>query len=87
MSGCSPSKIDLKKIDPDFYVFSGHKLYGPSGIGVLLEKKYLDQFMPYQTGGEMIDFVSIKNQLYQKYQTSLKQEHLILLVPSLWVQL
>ena len=70
IDGCQAAphlKIDLKKIDPDFYVFSGHKLYGPSGIGVLFgKKKYLDQFMPYQTGGEMIDFVSIKESTFTK---------------------
>ncbi len=59
--------IDVKKLKADFYVFSGHKLYGPSGIGVLYgRKKILEKLNPYQTGGEMIDYVSIYKSTYAK---------------------
>ncbi len=60
-------KVDIKNIKPDFYVFSGHKLYGPSGIGVLYGKKdLLEKLDPYQTGGEMIDYVSIQEATFSK---------------------
>ncbi len=60
-------QIDIKKIRPDFYVFSGHKIYGPSGIGVLYGRKsFLDKLQPYQTGGEMIDYVSIQEATFSK---------------------
>jgi cysteine desulfurase/selenocysteine lyase len=52
--------IDVKSIDADFYVFSGHKLYGPTGIGVLYGKaERLAALPPYQGGGEMIGSVSL----------------------------
>ena len=52
-------KIDVQKLGCDFYVFSGHKLYGPTGIGVLYGKReLLNQMPPWQTGGEMIERVS-----------------------------
>ncbi len=58
-------KVDLKDLDCDFYVFSGHKVYGPSGIGALYGKRsILDDLEPYQTGGEMIDFVSMDEATY-----------------------
>ncbi|MDA9655043.1 SufS family cysteine desulfurase [Pelagibacteraceae bacterium] len=57
--------VNVKKINADFYVFSGHKLYGPSGIGVLYGRKdMLNNLDPYQTGGEMIDYVSIQESTY-----------------------
>jgi len=50
---------DVQALDADFYVFSGHKMYGPMGIGVLYGKeKWLEQMPPYQSGGEMIDQVT-----------------------------
>ncbi|GEB07641.1 cysteine desulfurase [Lactococcus lactis] len=50
--------IDLQKIDVDFFAFSGHKMMGPTGIGVLYGKEeLLNQFEPVEFGGEMIDFV------------------------------
>jgi len=53
--------IDVKSIDADFYVFSGHKLYGPTGIGVLYGKaERLAALPPYQGGGEMIGSVSLE---------------------------
>mgnify|MGYP000645700386 CR=1 FL=1 len=51
--------IDVQTLDCDFYVFSGHKMYGPTGIGVLYGKSHaLEILMPYQTGGEMVRHVS-----------------------------
>mgnify|MGYP001326471029 FL=1 len=68
IDGCQAAPhipIDLQELGCDFYVFSGHKLYGPSGIGVLYGKKnILEGLDPYQTGGEMIDFVSIEKSTY-----------------------
>ena len=52
-------KIDVQALDCDFFAFSGHKAYGPTGIGVLYGKEqWLDRLPPYQGGGEMIDRVS-----------------------------
>jgi cysteine desulfurase / selenocysteine lyase len=54
--------IDVQDLDADFYTFSGHKLYGPTGIGILYGKKeILDAMPPYQGGGEMIKEVSYEN--------------------------
>lgn len=51
--------VDVQDLDADFYVFSSHKMYGPSGVGVLYGKKFLlDMMPPYQGGGEMIGHVS-----------------------------
>lgn len=52
-------KIDVQELDCDFLVFSGHKIYGPTGVGVLYGKReWLDRMPPYQGGGEMIQTVS-----------------------------
>ena len=54
--------VDVRALDCDFYVFSGHKLYGPSGIGILFGKEtLLDAMPPYQGGGEMINRVTFEN--------------------------
>lgn len=54
--------IDVKTIDCDFYVFSSHKMYGPTGIGVLYGKKHLlEEMPPYQGGGEMIAKVTFEH--------------------------
>ena len=54
-------KIDVQDIDCDFFAFSGHKMYGPTGIGVLYAKeKYLEEMPPYQGGGDMIGTVSFE---------------------------
>ncbi|MFW6290236.1 MAG: aminotransferase class V-fold PLP-dependent enzyme, partial [Mariniphaga sp.] len=51
--------VDVQDLDADFYAFSGHKMYGPNGVGVLYgKKKWLEQMPPYQGGGEMISEVS-----------------------------
>ncbi len=53
--------VDVQTLDADFYVFSGHKVYGPTGIGVLYGKEaWLDKLPPYQGGGEMIQNVSFE---------------------------
>ncbi|HET9510746.1 MAG TPA: cysteine desulfurase, partial [Sphingomonas sp.] len=57
--------VDVRALDCDFYVFSGHKLYGPTGIGVLWGRaKLLDAMPPYQGGGSMIDRVSFERTTY-----------------------
>jgi cysteine desulfurase/selenocysteine lyase len=54
-------QVDVQDLDCDFYCFSGHKMYGPTGIGVLYGKeKWLNQFPPYQTGGGMIKEVTFE---------------------------
>jgi len=60
-------KVDVRALDCDFYVFSGHKLYGPSGIGVLYGKQALLEAMPpYQGGGDMIRKVTFEKSEYNK---------------------
>ena len=59
--------IDVQKLDCDFFAFSGHKMYGPTGIGVLYGKeKWLEQMPPYQGGGEMIDRVSWEETTFER---------------------
>jgi cysteine desulfurase/selenocysteine lyase len=59
--------VDVKKMDCDFYVFSGHKIYGPTGIGVLYGKeKYLDEMPPCQGGGDMVDKVTFEKTTYNE---------------------
>ena len=58
--------IDVRKLDCDFLAFSGHKMYGPTGIGVLYGKReLLDGMPPYQSGGAMVEEVSFEKSLYQ----------------------
>ena len=53
--------VDVQDLDCDFYAFSGHKMYGPTGIGVLWGRTaFLDDMLPYQGGGEMIQYVSFE---------------------------
>ena len=60
-------KIDVQAMDCDFLAFSGHKMYGPTGIGVLYGKQsWLEQLPPYQGGGEMIDHVSFDTVTYEQ---------------------
>lgn len=66
-------KVDVQDLDCDFLVFSGHKIYGPTGVGVLYGKRsWLDQMPPYQGGGEMIKTVSFDgttfNELPYKFE-------------------
>lgn len=58
-------RIDVRKLDCDFYVFSSHKMYGPTGVGILYGKRELLESMPpYQGGGEMIKHVSFEKTTY-----------------------
>ena len=66
-------KIDVQALDVDFYTFSGHKMFGPTGIGILYGKeKWLNAMPPYQGGGEMIETVSFEkttfNELPHKFE-------------------
>ena len=59
-------KVDVRSMDCDFFVFSGHKMYGPTGIGVLYGKEeWLDRLPPYQGGGEMIESVSFEKTVFE----------------------
>lgn len=60
-------KVDMQHLDCDFFVFSGHKVYGPTGIGVLYGKEaWLDKLPPYQGGGEMIEHVSFEKSTFER---------------------
>ena len=60
-------KVDVQALDADFYVFSGHKVYGPTGIGVLYGREsWLDRLPPYQGGGEMIKNVSFERTTFNE---------------------
>ena len=60
-------KIDVQELDCDFFTFSGHKMYGPTGVGVLYGKEeWLDKLPPYQGGGEMIESVSFEKTVFEK---------------------
>lgn len=60
-------KVDVQDMDCEFFVFSGHKIYGPTGIGVLYGKEdWLDRLPPYQGGGEMIESVTFEKTVFEK---------------------
>jgi cysteine desulfurase/selenocysteine lyase len=60
-------KVDVRDIDCDFFVFSGHKVFGPTGIGVLYGKeKMLEKLPPYQGGGDMVDCVTMEKTTYNE---------------------
>ena len=60
-------KVDVQAMDCDFFAFSGHKMYGPTGIGVLYGKeKWLEKLPPYQGGGEMIDKVTWEKTTFER---------------------
>lgn len=60
-------KVDMQQLACDFFVFSGHKVYGPTGIGVLYGKEaWLDKLPPYQGGGEMIEHVSFEKSTFER---------------------
>ena len=59
-------KVDVQAMDADFFVFSGHKMFGPTGIGILYGKMaHLEKMPPYQTGGDMIQRVTFEKTTYQ----------------------
>jgi len=60
-------KVDVQDLDCDFFVFSGHKIYGPTGVGVLYGKEeWLEKMPPYQGGGEMIENVSFEKTTFER---------------------
>lgn len=60
-------KVDVQDIDCDFFAFSGHKIYGPTGVGVLYGKEdWLDRLPPYQGGGEMIESVTFERTVFEE---------------------
>lgn len=60
-------EVDVRDLDADFYVFSGHKVYGPTGIGVLYGKeRWLEKMPPYQGGGEMIQKVTFEKTVFNE---------------------
>ena len=60
-------KVDVQDLDCDFFAFSGHKSYGPTGVGVLYGKEeWLDRLPPYQGGGEMIEHVSFEHTTFER---------------------
>lgn len=59
--------VDVQKLDCDFLVFSGHKIYGPTGVGVFYGKeKWLEELPPYQGGGDMVDLVTFEKTTYNQ---------------------
>jgi cysteine desulfurase / selenocysteine lyase len=63
--GVQHGKVDVQSLDCDFYVFSGHKIYGPTGIGILYGKeKWLSELPPYQGGGDMVEKVTFDKTTY-----------------------
>mgnify|MGYP002229466710 FL=1 len=82
--------VDVQDLDADFYVFSGHKVYGPTGVGVLYGKEeWLDKMPPYQGGGEMIQHVSFERTTFNELPSSSRREHPIISVrqglPKRWI--
>lgn len=60
-------KVDVQDLDCEFFTFSGHKIYGPTGIGVLYGKEdWLDRLPPYQGGGEMIESVTFEKTVFER---------------------
>ena len=70
VDGCQAAprlSVDVRALDCDFYVFSGHKIYGPTGIGVLYARaEILDSMPPWQGGGDMIEHVTFEKTTFQK---------------------
>lgn len=77
--GAMHQQVDVQALDCDFYVCSGHKLYGPTGIGILYGKKaLLEQMPPWEGGGAMIRQVSLKKGLHLRiFHGDLKLVHRI----------
>ena len=65
--GIQHGVVDVKAMDCDFYVFSGHKIYGPTGLGILYGKeKWLSELPPFQGGGDMVDKVTFEKTTYNE---------------------
>lgn len=60
-------RVDMQELDCDFFAFSGHKIYGPTGVGILYGKEeWLEKLPPYQGGGEMIEHVSFEKTTFER---------------------
>ena len=71
-------KTDFEELGCDFFTFSGHKVFGPMGIGVILGKEnLLEKMLPYQGGGDMIDQVSFDGTTFAPVPQNLKRVHLM----------
>jgi cysteine desulfurase/selenocysteine lyase len=79
LDGCQAivnMKVDVQALDADYYAFTGHKLYGPTGIGVLYGKRAkLEALPPFEGGGEMIETVSRDRITYNEPPASLRSRH------------
>lgn len=65
--GIQHGVVDVESMDCDFYVFSGHKIYGPTGIGIIYGKeKWLNELPPFQGGGDMVDKVTFEKTTYNE---------------------
>ena len=72
--------VDVRDLDCDFYAFSSHKMYGPTGVGVLYGKRSLLEMMPpYQGGGEMIANVTFEHTTFAELPVCLRPE-----LPTSW---
>ena len=79
--------VDVQDLDVDFYVFTGHKVYGPTGIGVLYgKKKWLEQMPPYAGGGEMIGDVTLDEVTYGARRTASRRARHRSCRPSAWAR-
>ena len=69
-------RIDVQDLDADFYAFSSHKMFGPTGFGVLYGKEaLLDAMPPYQGGGDMIDTVTFEKNNIQQPPSQVRSRH------------
>ena len=76
--GIQHAANDVKEMDCDFYTFSGHKIYGPTGIGVLYGKeKYLSELPPYQGGGDMVSNVTFERTTYNELPYKLDRKSVV----------
>ena len=73
---CRTSIVDVQALDCDFYVFSSHKMFGPTGVGVLYGRSSLLEAMPpYQGGGDMIASVTFEKTLLQRRPVQVRSGH------------
>jgi cysteine desulfurase/selenocysteine lyase len=78
-------RVDVRDLDADFYAFSAHKVFGPTGLGILYGKtRLLGSMPPYQGGGDMIKSVTFEKTIFNDIRINLKQELRILPVRSVW---
>jgi len=71
-------RIDVRDLDADFYTFSSHKIFGPTGLGILYGKtNLLESMPPYQGGGDMIKSVTFEKTIFNDIPHNMKREHRI----------